>query len=56
MIISYRGSCFVFAIVLSRQTIPYDHSADLLHLIGLSMAASRLKVENLLNPSLVKMW
>jgi hypothetical protein len=49
MIISYRGSFFSFAIVLSCQAISYDHSADLLHLIRLGVPASRLKVEDLLD-------
>ena len=30
----------------------HDHSADLLHLIRLGMSASRLKVEDLLDPFL----
>jgi len=49
MIISYRGSCFGFAIVVSCQVVPHGHSADLLHLVRLGMPASRLKVQDLLN-------
>jgi hypothetical protein len=47
MIISYRGSFFGFAIVVSCQAMLHDHRADLPYLVRLRVPAARLKVQDL---------